>query len=306
MVVWLDLPAASLFGAPGSPILVTDVTRNQSGIAVGASTTNFYLSADTTLDAADALLGSRTVPPLGPGEASTVSNSLTLPSGIAGDYYIIAKANADGAVPELNGENNIAVTSHTVRIGADLVVFLDTPGAASPGEEGSPLSVTDTTRNDGAVPAGASTTTFYLSADGTVDSSDVLLGSRAVPALAPGEASTVTTTFTIPAWLSGVYRVIAQSDADHTVTGMILKGSEVQVALDAPVPPGSPAPTLVVTDSTKNEGSSPVSAVDHELLLVARRDARQRGPPPREPHGARPGARRGRAQRPPPSPFPAA
>ncbi len=267
IVVWLDLPGASIFGAPGSPLSVTDTTRNQGGVAVGASTTAFYLSSDATLDASDTPLGSRAIPPLGPGESSTASNSLTIPLGVAGDYYIIARANDDGAIPEQSGENNVAVTNRTVRIGADLVVFLDAPGAASPGEEGSPLAVTDTTRNDGALASGASTTTFYLSADATIDPSDVLLGSRAAPALAPGEASTVTTTFTVPAWLSGIYRVIAQSDADHTVTGLVLKGSEVQVAIDAPVPPGGSAPTVVVTDSTKNDGASPVSASTTSVYL---------------------------------------
>ena len=129
-------------------------------------------------------------------------------------------------MPEGNGANNVAVTSRTVRIGADLVVFLDTPGAASPGEEGSPLTVTDTTRNAGAVASGASTTTCYLSADGTVDPSDVLLGSRAVRP-GPGEASIGPSRRRPPAWLSGVYCVIVESDAGHG-DGTILKGSEVQ------------------------------------------------------------------------------
>ena len=146
LVVLLDLPGASIFGAPGSPIAVTDSTRNQSSVAIGASTTNFYLSSDTILDASDTVLGSRVVPPLDPGQTSTVTNSLTLPTGIAGDFYIIARANAAGAVVEINGDNNIAVTDRTVRIGGDLIVFLDAPGAASPGEEGTPLAVTDTTQ----------------------------------------------------------------------------------------------------------------------------------------------------------------
>ena len=59
--------------------------------------------------------------------------------------------------------------------------------------------VTDTTTNSGAGPVSASITSFYLSLDGIVDAGDVPLGTRAVPALAPGEVSTGSTTFSIPA-----------------------------------------------------------------------------------------------------------
>jgi hypothetical protein len=45
LVVFLDLPAASIFGAPGLPIAVTDSTQPER-VAVGASTTTFYLSSD--------------------------------------------------------------------------------------------------------------------------------------------------------------------------------------------------------------------------------------------------------------------
>ena len=259
MVVWLDLPAASISGAPGAPLLVTDVTRNQSSIAVGASTTRFYLSQDTILDPSDTPLGSRAVPPLAAGEASTASNSLLLPAGVAGAHYIIAVANADGSVQEVDGDNNVAVTGRPVRIGADLIVFLDAPGAASPGDEGSPLLVTDTTRNASALPSAASTTTFYLSEDGALDAGDVLLGSRSVPALDAGEANTVSTAFVIPAWLTGTYRVIAQSDADHAVTDLILRGSEVQVEIVGAAPPAGPASIIAVTDTTRNDSGSPVS-----------------------------------------------
>jgi hypothetical protein len=154
-----------------------------------------------------------------------------------------------------------------VRIGADLIVFLDTPGVASPQHTGSPLLVTDTTRNTSDLASAASTTAFYLSEDGALDAADVLLGSRSVPALAPGEANTVSTTFVVPAWLTGTYRVIAQSDADHTVTDLILRGSEVQVAIEAPVPPSGPAPVIIVTDATKNESASPVSASTTSFYL---------------------------------------
>ena len=257
--VWVDLPAASSYAPAGSTIAVIDQTRNDSPMAIGPSTTSFYLSSDTTLDPGDIPLGSRTVPALPPHTESIFTNVLTLPEGVGGRYYIIARANADNAISEFNTENNTAVTTSLIRIGGDLVVFVDAPGFASPPEEGVSLLVTDTTRNDTALRSPSSTTTFYLSEDGTIDATDVLLGSRAVPPLAPGEASSVATTFTVPVWLTGVYRVIAQSDAGLTVTDVMLRGPELQVAIETPVPPAGPAPALVVTDTTTNSGSGPVS-----------------------------------------------
>ena len=65
----LTTPATA---APGGTISVTDTTRNQ-GADGGASTTRFYLSADSTVRAADAILGSRTVPPLTGGATAPLS-----------------------------------------------------------------------------------------------------------------------------------------------------------------------------------------------------------------------------------------
>jgi subtilase family serine protease len=89
-------------GAPGSAIVVTDTTNNQGGAPIRASTTRFYLSTNSVLDTADALLtGSRDVSVLDPGASSSGTTTLTLPNALStGTYYIIANADADGAAPE--------------------------------------------------------------------------------------------------------------------------------------------------------------------------------------------------------------
>ena len=121
---------------------------------------------------------------------------LTIPATTAGgSYFIIVRANA-GAPPigETNATNNIATAAVEVR-GTDLVVSALTAALGA----GSTLSITDTTKNQGTGPAGASVTTFYLSADSILDeATDILLGSRPVGALAPGAASEATTTFPLP------------------------------------------------------------------------------------------------------------
>src|SRR5262249_51430241 len=86
------VPAVS--GA-GRTITVTDTTKNQGTGLASASTTRYYLSANTVLDAADVMLGSRAVPALGPGASNTGSVSITIPASAGGGmYFLIAKADA--------------------------------------------------------------------------------------------------------------------------------------------------------------------------------------------------------------------
>lgn len=88
---------------PGQSILLSDTTKNQGTADAGASTTKFYLSADTILDSGDVLLGSRAVPSLASGAISSGTTAVTIPSGTtSGAYYIIRKADADAVVAETN------------------------------------------------------------------------------------------------------------------------------------------------------------------------------------------------------------
>jgi subtilase family serine protease len=101
--------SAPTSAASGSTIAVTDTTKNQGTVLAEASTTRFYLSANSVLDAADTLLpASRAVGALAPGATSTGTTSIVLPSGLTpGVYYIIAKADADGLVAETSDSNNV-------------------------------------------------------------------------------------------------------------------------------------------------------------------------------------------------------
>ena len=155
------------------------------------------------------------------GASSTGSTSLTIPAGTpAGTYYIIAKADADGAVAETQEGNNTFARS--VQIGPDLAISaLTVPATAGPGAG---VVVTDTTRNQGADTAGPSTTRFYFSTNVVLDVADPPLdGNRPVPALAAGASSTGSTSLAIPAGTpAGTYYIIAKADAD----GLVPEGQE--------------------------------------------------------------------------------
>lgn len=114
-----DLRVSSLTapttGGAGTTISVTETTRNNGRGSAGASTTRFYLSKNRTLDAGDALLGSRAIPALAGGASSTGTTSVTIPSGTStGRYYIIAKADGHNAITETNENNNTRY--RTIRI----------------------------------------------------------------------------------------------------------------------------------------------------------------------------------------------
>jgi subtilase family serine protease len=270
----LTVPASA--GA-GSAIIVTDTVANRGGGAAGASTTRFYLSANTALDAGDvALGGSRAVGGLAPDGTSAGSAAVVVPAGTAtGSYYLLAKADADGMVPESQETNNVA--ARLIRIGGDLTVSAMT--SPSKAAAGATIAVSDTTANTGAGTVEASTTRFYLSANSLLDASDRLLaGGRAVPALTAGASSTGATSVAIPAEVVvGAYYLIAKADADdaaaetqennNTLARAIAVGPDLRVSsLTVPFNVVAGA-TFTVNETTQNQGGGSALASTTRFYL---------------------------------------
>src|SRR6185436_6954423 len=201
---------------------------------------------------------SRTVPALAAGASDSASTSVTIPAGLAaGTYYLFANADADNVMAEMQEANN--TFSRTIQIGADLVLTSLT--APSDAGAGLPITVSDTTKNVGASAVPASTTSYYLSTNSLLDASDVLLGSRAVPALAAGASASGSVTLTIPAGTAtGTYYVVGKADAgdvvselvesNNTLYALVRVGPDLTITtLSAPGSAGAGA-TITVTDTT--------------------------------------------------------
>ncbi|MBI5194214.1 MAG: DUF1566 domain-containing protein [Nitrospirae bacterium] len=206
---------APLNAGAGKTISVGDTTKNIGGCTAGASTTKFYLSADTILDSGDTLLGSRAVPSITSGAISSGTTSVTIPAGTAtGKYFIIAWSDADSVVAETYEGNNKKVRA--INILPDLIVsILSAPNTAS---AGATITISETTKNIGGSTAAASTTKFYFSTNTTYDTGDTLLGSRSIPFLGAGATDSGGTSVTIAAGtLSGTYYIIGRADADAVV-----------------------------------------------------------------------------------------
>ncbi len=103
------------------------------------------------------------------------------------------------------------VDAVAVRFGSDLnVSALTAPSRAA---TGSAIVVNDTTRDSGGGGADATVTGFYLSADSTLDASDIRLApARAIGPLAAGAASVGASNVIIPEVAPGTWFLIANAD----------------------------------------------------------------------------------------------
>ena len=264
----LSSPAAS---GPGQILTVSETISNSGLVEAGASTTRFYLSGDQTLDAADVLLGSRLVPPIPSAGSNSATTTITIPAATqVGAYYIIAAADAGGALTEASETNNIRVQAMAISHPDLQVSSFSAPAGSGPGQL---LTVSDVVSNSGLVGAGACTMKFYLSNDQTFDADDLLLGSRAVPAIPAGGNSPASTALIVPAATPvGAYTIIAVVDADNVIVesaetnntnaGSItlaypdLQLSSLSVSANA-------GRNITVTDSVRNAGpgDAPASAI---------------------------------------------
>jgi subtilase family serine protease len=97
--------------AAGGTLTVSDTVTNQGAGIAAPSTTRFYLSINSAIDASDiALAPGRAVAQLSSGTASPGSTVVTIPVDTAPrTYYVIAQADSDGVVAESAENNNVSV-----------------------------------------------------------------------------------------------------------------------------------------------------------------------------------------------------
>jgi subtilisin family serine protease len=257
-------------GGAGLAVTVSDTTLNQGAGVAAPSTTRFYLSTSFVLGGTAVLLsGEHPVPTLQPGQSSTATVSLAIPSNTTvGLYFLFALADATHVLNEPVRSNNSSW--RVIAIGPDLIV--SSFGGPSSAAAGGTILVTDTVRNSGGGSADASTTRFFLSSKSLLDSTATLLpGGRAVPPLAPAGSSTGSTTLTLPAGLPpSIYYLFAKADADNAVTetyetnnttlrSLQIGGDLIESSLTVP-PKAAAGAAITVNDTTTNQGAGPVAA----------------------------------------------
>jgi len=272
------LPACSLPPPPTGPLVTvaaTVATAKEAGPVNGqftvsrtgdtsAPVTVPYNVSGTATPGADyvALDGSVTIP--------AGSASATIPVNVIDDTLVepnetVILTLASSPNYTVGSPGSAIVTIISDDKPPDLVVSALTAPATG-GANGS-IAVTDTTLNQGNGPAVASVTAYYLSTNTTLDASDVALGTRNVPGLAPGASSSATTTLTIPAGTAGgTYYILAAADSTNTnpetsetnntrASAAIKIGPDLVVSsLTVPTIGGAGVP-ISVSDTTSNSGA---------------------------------------------------
>ena len=283
--------ATPVITAPGLTVSVSNTVKNQGGAAAGPFDVGVYLSANNAYDdGVDLLLNTlRVTTGLAPGAMSLGVVPVVIPANqSAGSYFLIVRADiigsAPGEVAEANEANNILVVPLTV-VRADLVVTSVTAPAVA--AAGTNVSITHVVKNLAAVAGGAPATSsrLFLSADATLDGSDVQLGGDLqVGALAGGATATVTKSVLIPSGTApGRYFVIAQANATGTVVEAddttlpntnnrkatpIIIGPDLVVSAATLAPTATaPGMTVNVTNSVKNQGGAGVGAFTVGIYL---------------------------------------
>lgn len=257
------LTAPSSAGA-GVPFTVTDNTMNQGRAVAPATVTKFFLSSNSSFDAADTPLQSRAVPSLAAGTVSTGTTTVTLPPATPdGTYYLIARADGVDALPEASETNN--TRNFLIRVGADLTVTSLTPPARA--AAGTTIAVTDVTQNTGGGAAPASVTAFYLSANTVLDAGDAKLSpAREVGPLGGGVSSTGTTPVQLPNVAAGTWYLFAKADDGGAIQETqeqnnvrfvsILIGPDLTISSWAPPTTATVGASIVVSDSVRNIGAA--------------------------------------------------
>jgi len=181
-----------------------------------------YLSRDSVLDAGDVLLAQPwRSGALDAGASYQQSVDVTLPNGIEGTYYLLARTDTDARVFEVDRANNVAASAplDIVLRPADLVVT--GASAAAGARAGDTLAVEWQVRNQGAgdTIVGTWSDTLILSLDGVVgNGDDIVIGDfHHSGLLNASESYARRELVTLPDYLDGSYQLFVRTDSYERV-----------------------------------------------------------------------------------------
>ncbi len=217
---WPVLGSSSV--SRGESVTFTYSVQNYGTVAAGPSVTGIYLSTDSIITASDTLLAIDPVAEVAAGSSSAESVSVIIPATLdTGYYYIGAIVDYGNAFSERSETNNssrsvaLTVTSPPL---PDLDPSLNALTAGNTAQKGKPFTLDYKVYNYGNAAAGTSTSGIYLSTDGAITTSDTLLTTDAVAAIAAGSSSSESVSVTIPGALAtGTYYIGVIADYNNAI-----------------------------------------------------------------------------------------
>jgi hypothetical protein len=224
---------------PGATTYVSCNVLNVGNTLAPESMLRYFLSENNTYGSGDIELGADIVESLDTGEVSFQQDTLLIPDGTEiGQWFILFQADADFNIMEFDESNNLVYFAiNVLENPPDLVVqnAQADPLVIEPGE------TTDTeceVHNQGEGTAGSSNLNYYLSANSTFESGDLLLGTDAVGSLDPGESSSQSQTLVIPSnTVPGVWYIVFYADAEGDVDESDENNniSSIQITVEDPI-----------------------------------------------------------------------
>jgi subtilase family serine protease len=282
--------------ATGSSITVSNtVSANASGGIPPGFYVGIYLSADNVITSSDIFIGYRYVSGLTPGASSTADTTITIPTTVpAGTYYIGVIADYNNVVKESDETNNGLAGNQIAILGPDLT--MTTVSGPASAARGGTITVSDTATNIGGSSASPFYVGIYLSADAVITESDMLLGYRNVPGLAPGASNTGTTSVSIPSSIApGTYyigaiadnftimecdewdcwdtglgkRIVESNEANNTLAGsqIVVTGPDLTMTAVSGPGTGTRGGTITVGNTVTNAGNGASSSFSVALYL---------------------------------------
>jgi uncharacterized membrane protein len=244
----------------GDDLAITVVVKN-AGLAQARAATMKYVIINTVSGAEKNLNGTATIPIINAGQSATVQKTVKVYSDTASaTYNVQACADSTKAVIETFESDNCgladgALTVQGIVVGhSDLVVTAvpDPPSSVLPSAA---FTLAPTVANQGADPASASTTSFFL-VNASTGAKKNLKGGQAVPALDPGtSASPVAALSLFSDTLPGTYFVQACADGPQGVSEDVETNNCRNAAGTMTV---QQVPNLVVSSLTNPPGTASI------------------------------------------------
>jgi len=275
----------------GNSVTVQWTVQN-NGIATtlaGNWTDAIYLSNDTLFDGGDQQLGAWPQNgQLTPGSSYSNSQSVTIPNGQSGDFYLLAVADHADANQDDDFSNNVRWQALHITLTPSPDLMITNLQVPQQGTAGQPFDISWTVQNNGAGPTvnGSWTERFYLSTDYVIDGGDQLLGSFTRSGnLGTGQFYTDTTQVTIPITASGNRIVIMATDYNDVEYEHNAEGNNTATAvmsITQPPPSDLVVASITVPDSAiagdnltlewaiGNQGQNPAAGVMKDAVFLSK------------------------------------
>ena len=220
-LVIVGLAASNGSVVAGGSLTVSYSVKNQGSATVTETYTDrLYLSANSTFDAGDLLLGASHghTSDLAANALHAHSQTVTIPPTVApGPYHLLVQADALGTVAESNDVNNVTAIPLTVTASTKDLVIVGLATSSGSVAAGGSLTVSYSVKNQGSATVTETyTDRLYLSANSTFDAGDLLLGASHghTSDLAANVLHAHSQTVTIPPTVApGSYHLLVQADA---------------------------------------------------------------------------------------------